>query len=50
MTIDEIPSFDKAGAIAKLTRMWGWLGPDAAEDILDQLADEIYATMQEVAA
>jgi len=49
MTIDDIPTFNKASAITKLTTMWGWLGPDAAEDILDQIAAEIQEAIEAAA-
>jgi hypothetical protein len=41
MTIDDIPSFDIPAAVDRLTKLWGWLGEDAAQDILDCLAPDI---------
>jgi hypothetical protein len=41
MTIDDIPSFDIPAAVGRLTTLWGWLGEDAAQDILDCLAQDI---------
>ena len=41
MTIDDIPAFDIPAAVDRLTTLWGWLGKDAAQDILDCLAPDI---------
>ena len=45
MTIDDVEGFDIPTAVARLTQLWGWLGKDAAQDILDCLAVDIQNTL-----
>ena len=46
MTIDDVPLFNKDSGVRKLTALWGWLGPDAALDILDALAEDIHGAIE----
>ena len=41
MTIDDVITFDIPAAVERLTTLWGWLGQDAAQDILDCIAPNI---------
>jgi len=49
MTIDDIQSFDIPAAVGRLTELWGWLGQDAAQDILDCLAQDIQDAIDKAA-
>lgn len=42
MRIEDVPGFDIPAAVEKLTILWGWLGKDAAQDILDCIAEDIH--------
>jgi len=49
MTIDDIPTFDIPTAVSRLTTLWGWLGKDAAQDILDCMAQDIQDAIERAA-
>jgi len=46
MNIDDIPTFDAHAAVENLTTLWGWLGQDAAQDILDCIAPNIQRAIE----